>query len=172
MSYGPTETTITATAATCMSNDSVISIGKPLPNYLVYILDSKLQPVPIGVPGDLYIGGAGLARGYLADPELTKSKFIPNPFLDLLKLNMEQKSVYGNRMYKTGDLCRWLATGNIDYIGRSDSQVKLRGLRIELGEIEAAILTFKGISNSFLLPFYLLNTFRRESNSCCSEARQ
>jgi amino acid adenylation domain-containing protein len=130
--YGPTETTIWSTVfevgATQLSQTS-IPIGRPIANTQIYLLDSHLQPVPIGVPGELHIGGDGLARGYLNRPELTAQKFIRNPF------SQEQ----GSRLYKTGDLARYLPDGNIDYIGRIDNQVKIRGFRIELGEIEAVL---------------------------------
>ncbi|KAB8318928.1 amino acid adenylation domain-containing protein [Tolypothrix campylonemoides VB511288] len=130
--YGPTETTVWSTvfevAATQLSQTS-IPIGRPIANTQIYLLDSNLQPVPIGVPGELHIGGDGLARGYLNARELTAQKFIRNPF------SQEQ----GSRLYKTGDLARYLPDGNIDYIGRIDNQVKIRGFRIELGEIEAVL---------------------------------
>ncbi len=106
-----------------------VPIGKPISNTQVYILDHHLQLVPIGVPGELHIGGAGLARGYLNRPDLTQEKFIPNPFSDEL----------GSRLYKTGDLARYLPDGNIECLGRLDHQVKIRGFRIELGEIEAVL---------------------------------
>lgn len=104
-----------------------------------------MQPVPIGLPGELYTGGVGLARGYFADPGQTQSKFIKNPFLPLLGLNDAQKSVIGDRLYKTGDIVRYTPNGHIEYIGRTDSQVKLRGVRIELGEIETVITQFSGV---------------------------
>ncbi|BAZ25556.1 amino acid adenylation domain-containing protein [Kalymmatonema gypsitolerans NIES-4073] len=130
--YGPTETTVWSTVfevpATQLSQTS-IPIGRPIANTQIYLLDSHLQPVPIGVPGELHIGGDGLARGYLNRPELTAEKFIRNPF-------SQEK---GSRLYKTGDLARYLPDGNIDYIGRIDNQVKIRGFRIELGEIEAVL---------------------------------
>ncbi|MFN6464049.1 MAG: amino acid adenylation domain-containing protein, partial [Nostoc sp. DedVER02] len=131
--YGPTENTVVATSGLVVSNgrDNNISppIGRPIANVEIYILDSYLQPVPVGVPGELHIGGAGLARGYLNRPELTQEKFIPNPFSD------ESHS----RLYKTGDKARYLNNGNIEYIGRIDDQVKIRGFRIELSEIEAVL---------------------------------
>jgi amino acid adenylation domain-containing protein/non-ribosomal peptide synthase protein (TIGR01720 family)/FkbM family methyltransferase len=130
--YGPTETTICATFYNfCGVTDEErrTPIGTAVRNYLVYILDRHLQPVPIGVSGELYISGAGLARGYLNRPELTSEKFIPNPW----------SNEPGSRLYKTGDKARYLRDGNIEYLGRIDNQVKIRGFRIELGEIEAAI---------------------------------
>ncbi|MFB2837776.1 amino acid adenylation domain-containing protein [Floridanema evergladense] len=125
--YGPTEASVCATIAQCGDGDGRISIGRPIANTQVYILDFYLQPVPVGVPGELHIGGAGLARGYLNRKELTQEKFITNPFD-----NSEQ-------LYKTGDLARYLPDGNIEYLGRIDNQVKIRGFRIELGEIEALL---------------------------------
>ncbi len=143
--YGPTETTIQASsfplsAQMCDSALSSIPIGRPLPNTQIYILDSHLQPVPPGVPGELHIGGTGLARGYLNRPELTNEKFIPNPFARSRGAE-EQKffPIPNPRLYKTGDLVRYLPDGNIEYIGRIDNQVKIRGFRIELGEIETAL---------------------------------
>ena len=126
--YGPTETTIYSTAVHITSLEE-ITIGKPVANTQVFILDPQLQPVPIGVRGELYIGGAGLARGYLYRSELTAEKFIPNPFAENP----------GERIYKTGDLVRYLKNGNIEFLGRLDHQVKLRGFRIELGEIESVL---------------------------------
>ncbi|MBG1243115.1 amino acid adenylation domain-containing protein [Nostoc sp. NZL] len=124
--YGPTEASVCAAIAKCTEDDNKISIGKAIANVQVYILDEYLQPVPIGVPGELHIGGTGLSRGYLNRPELTKEKFIPNPF----------KGAGESKLYKTGDLARYLPNGNIEYLGRIDNQVKIRGFRIELGEIE------------------------------------
>ena len=128
--YGPTETTIWSTIAQVSTvTSNMVPIGRPLANTQVHILDQYLQPVPIGVPGELHIGGAGLARGYLNRPDLTAEKFIPDPFSD-------EKNA---RLYKTGDLARYLPDGNIEYLGRMDNQIKLRGFRIELGEIERVL---------------------------------
>jgi amino acid adenylation domain-containing protein len=125
--YGPTESSVVTTMFRCTA-DRKPPIGHALPNTRVYVLDAKMQPVPIGVAGELYIGGAGLARGYLLRPALTAERFVPNPF------------AAGERLYRTGDLVRWRSDGELDYLGRLDTQVKLRGFRIELGEIEAALL--------------------------------
>ena len=127
--YGPTEATIWSTVAECHDDGRKPLIGRPIANTQVYILDPYLNPVPIGIPGELHIGGDGLARGYLDRPELTKEKFIPNPFSE----------DPDSRLYKTGDLARYLPDGNIEFLGRIDTQVKIRGFRIELGEIEAAL---------------------------------
>ncbi|MTJ51844.1 amino acid adenylation domain-containing protein [Anabaena sp. UHCC 0253] len=136
--YGPTETTIWSMVKQVEKIDDVaiIPIGKPIANTELYILDSYLKPVPIGVSGELHIGGDGLARGYLNRPELTAERFINSPF------NPEQK------IYKTGDLARYLSDGNIEYLGRIDHQVKIRGFRIELGEIEAVINDYIQINQS------------------------
>jgi amino acid adenylation domain-containing protein len=133
--YGPTEASIDVTFWVCnRANDSgrkrqEVPIGRPIANTELYILDSHLQPVPIGVAGELHVDGAGLARGYLNRPDLTAERFIPSPFSD----------EPGARLYKTGDLARYLPDGTIEFIGRRDNQVKIRGFRIELGEIEAAL---------------------------------
>jgi amino acid adenylation domain-containing protein len=128
--YGPTEATIDVTCGICGRNGGEsVSIGRPIANMQVYILDSHLQPVPIGVVGELYIGGDGLARGYLNRSELTAEKFIPNPFSD----------EFNSRLYRTGDLARYLPDGNIEFLGRIDNQVKIRGFRIELGEVETVL---------------------------------
>ncbi|MUG92983.1 amino acid adenylation domain-containing protein [Scytonema sp. UIC 10036] len=126
--YGPTEATVCATVLEC-SISGKLSIGHPIANTQVYLLDEHLKPVPIGIPGELYISGVGLSRGYLNRPETTAEKFIPNPW----------SSQPGVRLYKTGDRARYLADGNIEFLGRIDNQVKIRGFRIELGEIEAAL---------------------------------
>ncbi|MEH2067465.1 MAG: amino acid adenylation domain-containing protein [Nostoc sp.] len=128
--YGPTEACIDATAWTCKpeSKRQTLPIGYPIANMQIYLLDAKEQLLPIGVAGELYIGGAGLARGYFNRPELTAQKFIPNPF----------SSEPGSRLYKTGDLARYLPDG-IEFLGRIDEQVKIRGFRIELGEVEVVM---------------------------------
>ncbi|MEH2438441.1 MAG: amino acid adenylation domain-containing protein [Nostoc sp.] len=128
--YGPTETTIVATLCDLSgSTADEVPIGKPIPQVQTYVLDPFLQLVPVGTPGELYIGGVGVARGYLNRPDLTAEKFIPNPY----------SSKPGERLYKTGDLVRYLSDGNLEFLGRIDHQVKIRGFRIELGEIEALL---------------------------------
>jgi len=127
--YGPTETTVWSTICQIQPANPEITIGRPIGNTHCHILDAHLQPAPIGVPGDLYIGGEGLARGYLNRPELTTEKFISDPFSDKPEA----------RLYKTGDLAKYRADGQIQYLGRSDNQIKIRGFRVELGEIEAVL---------------------------------
>ncbi|MBW4454433.1 MAG: amino acid adenylation domain-containing protein [Nostoc indistinguendum CM1-VF10] len=129
--YGPTEAAIDVTFWKCehYSSSATVPIGRPIANTQIYLLDRDLNPVPIGVPGELYIGGVGLAKGYLNNPELTTEKFIPHPF----------NNKPGARLYKTGDLARYLPDGNIEFLRRIDYQVKIRGFRIELGEIEAVL---------------------------------
>jgi amino acid adenylation domain-containing protein len=141
--YGPTENTTFTCCYSFNKNDlDTVSIGRPISNTQVYILDSQQQPVPIGVPGELYIGGDGLARGYLNRPDLTEEKFIPNPFKltsppTLSPIRRGDKGERFNpKLYKTGDLARYLPNGNIEFLGRIDNQVKIRGFRLELGEIE------------------------------------
>ncbi len=124
--YGPTEITVIATVKQCDPTDPIAPIGQPITNTQTYLLDQELQPVPIGVPGELYIGGVGVARGYLNRSQLTQERFIANPFGE-------------GRLYKTGDLCRYLPDGNLVFLGRIDHQVKIRGFRIELGEIETTL---------------------------------
>ena len=117
-----------------------MTIGRPLANVQTYILDGELQPVPVGVPGELFIGGPGLARGYLNRPELTAEKFIASPrHLQLDGMNVPLSGVPGARLYRTGDVARYRADGNLEYLRRLDHQVKIRGFRIELGEIESHI---------------------------------
>ncbi|MCP4702330.1 MAG: amino acid adenylation domain-containing protein [Gammaproteobacteria bacterium] len=139
--YGPTETTVCATIAECTGSSRKPPIGRPIDNTRVYILDPRLQPVPIGVPGELHISGVGLARGYLNRPELTEEKFIPDPF----------SGEADAHLYKTGDLVRYLADGNIEFLGRIDSQVKLRGFRIELGEIENVLTQYPGVREAAVI---------------------
>ncbi|MFO5491976.1 MAG: non-ribosomal peptide synthetase, partial [Cuspidothrix sp.] len=139
--YGPTETTIWSAIYPVGTDDRTVLIGRPIANTQVYILDTHLQPVPIGVPGELHIGGTGLARGYLNRPELTTEKFIPHPF------STEPNS----RLYKTGDLACYLSDGNIEYLGRIDRQVKIRGFRIELGEIEALLSQHNQIQSTVVI---------------------
>jgi amino acid adenylation domain-containing protein len=139
--YGPTESTVCATIAECTDSKEPPPIGRPIANTQAYILDAQLQLVPIGVPGELYLGGAGLARGYLNRPELTAYRFIPNPFSNELS----------SRLYKTGDLARYLSDGNIEFLGRIDQQVKIRGFRIELGEIEAVLSQHPDVRESAVI---------------------
>jgi hypothetical protein len=127
--YGPTETTIWSSTHRVEQADRTISIGRPIANTKIYILDRRLQPLPVGLPGELHIAGAGLALGYWGRPDITAVRFTPNPF------SYEP----GARLYKTGDLARYLAEGQVEFLGRIDQQVKLRGFRIELEEIEAAL---------------------------------
>ncbi len=127
--YGPTECTITGTLGEAGKEQGPITIGRPLPGRTVYILNRSGRPVPVGVPGELYIGGSLLARGYLNQPILTKERFVSYPF----------GADEGGRLYRTGDLARFLPDGRIDYMGRADDQVKIRGYRIELGEVEAVL---------------------------------
>jgi len=140
--YGPTEAIIDSTywLNDGIGNSATVSIGKPIPNARVYLLDAILRPVPIGVAGELHIGGVSLARGYLNRPDLTAEKFIPNPFAN----------GPGARLYKTGDLARYLPDGNIQYLGRKDYQVKIRGVRIELGEIEAALAQHPSVGQAIV----------------------
>ncbi len=136
--YGPTENTTYSSWFLVREVDetaTTIPIGSPIANTQIYVLDGNMQPVPVGVPGELHVGGDGLARGYLNRPELTQEKFVPNPF------SPDPQS----RLYKTGDLVRYLPDGNIEYIGRIDNQVKIRGFRIELGEIETALLSHPAV---------------------------
>lgn len=141
--YGPAEATIDASFWTCQrdSDEPVIPIGRPVRNMKTYVLDSTLQPVPVGVVGDLYLGGVGLAVGYLHRPELTADRFIPNPF----------SSIPGDRIYRTGDLARYRVDGALLYAGRRDHQLKLRGFRVELGEIEATLRQHPAIEDAVVV---------------------
>jgi amino acid adenylation domain-containing protein len=158
--YGPTENT-TFTACFPVSSAALgasVPIGRPIPQTSVYVLDAQLQPVPVGVPGELYTGGAGLARGYLGRPDLTAERFVPNPFAadqhqtadDETQTGAGSSGVFGRlnvsapcysdaRLYRTGDRVRWRADGTLEFLGRADQQVKIRGFRIELGEIRAVL---------------------------------
>ena len=139
--YGPTEGTVCATLTPCSEDTAQITIGRPIANTQIYLLNSDLQPVPIGVPGEMFIGGIGLARGYLNRPALTAKQFIPDAF----------SKRPGARLYRTGDLARYLPDGNLDYLGRVDHQVKVRGYRIELGEIEAVLSQHPAVRQSAVL---------------------
>ncbi|MFC4159172.1 amino acid adenylation domain-containing protein [Chitinimonas lacunae] len=137
--YGPTEATVWATVFQGeLAGRASVPIGRPIANTRIYLLDRALQPVPIGVPGEIHIAGAGLARGYLGRPELTAERFLACPFAE-------------GRMYRTGDLARYLADGQIEFLGRVDHQIKLRGFRIELGEIEHALLDCPGVREALLI---------------------
>jgi amino acid adenylation domain-containing protein/non-ribosomal peptide synthase protein (TIGR01720 family) len=143
--YGPTEASIVSTGCEVLSNGP-IHIGKSIQNSKAYILSSENIPVPVGVIGELYLGGAGIARGYLNLPELTAERFVSNPFA-----TVSDKAQGYTRLYRTGDLVRWLPDGNIEYIGRNDDQVKIRGYRIELGEVENALTQLEGIQQACVL---------------------
>ena len=138
--YGPTETTIWSTTQTATGGEGITGVGTPIANTQVYVLDEAMQPAPIGVPGELFIGGEGVARGYWQRPDLTAERFLDDPFKP------------GNRVYRTGDLVRWRADGGLDFLGRADHQIKLRGYRIEMGEIETRIDAVPGVRQSVVIP--------------------
>ncbi|MBO0494138.1 non-ribosomal peptide synthetase [Pseudomonas sp. Marseille-Q1929] len=135
--YGPTEATVVATSGRVRAGQA-LHIGRPMANASVYLLDAHLRPVPLGVAGELYVGGSGVARGYLNRADLTAERFLEDPF-------------NGGRMYRSGDLARWLPDGNIEYLGRNDDQVKLRGIRVELGEIESHLAALDGVGEAVVL---------------------
>jgi len=141
--YGPTEAAVEVSYWLCQRDSTLrtVPIGRPMANTQLYILDQKLRPVPIGVAGELYIGGANVARGYLNRPELTAERFIPDPF----------SKQPGARLYKTGDLARFLPDGAIEFLGRMDFQVKVRGHRIELGEIESVLMQHEAVREAAVL---------------------
>lgn len=145
--YGPTETTIWSTTETARPSESVVNIGAPIANTQVYVLDDDLQPVPVGVPGELYIGGDGVTRGYWQRADLTAERFLADPFV-----SPERAAPGGARMYRTGDLARWRVDGKLDFMGRADHQVKLRGYRIELGEIEAVMAEQPNVTHAVVIP--------------------
>lgn len=141
--YGPTETTVVATISNLSDQieDSEAPIGRPVANTFAYVLDRRQQRMPVGFPGELYLGGAGVARGYLHQPELTKEKFLANPFA-------EQRAP---RLYRTGDVVRYRPDGQLEFLGRIDNQIKIRGFRVELEEIEAALRTYKYVNDAVVL---------------------
>lgn len=138
--YGPTETG-EVTASHCEEAQGPLPIGRPIANTTVHVVDRRLQPVPVGVPGELLIGGVALARGYHGQPALTADRYLPNPF----------DPTGGSRLYRTGDICRWLPDGSLDYLGRADHQVKIRGFRIEPAEIESALLSHPAVRQAAVL---------------------
>ncbi|WP_426135211.1 amino acid adenylation domain-containing protein [Pseudomonas sp. PWP3-1b2] len=135
--YGPTEATVVATSGRVRAGQA-LHIGRPVANASVYVLDEQLRPVPVGVAGEMFVGGSGVARGYLNRPEMTAERFLQDPFNP-------------GRMYRTGDLVRWLPDGTIDYLGRNDDQVKVRGVRVELGEIESRLAALEGVREAVVL---------------------
>ncbi|WP_347220316.1 amino acid adenylation domain-containing protein, partial [Chryseobacterium sp.] len=145
--YGPTEGTVCATLHYYKEDNNPLNIGGPIGNMTSYVLDNALRPVPVGAIGELYIGGAGITRGYLNRPELTEERFINNPFQSL----EEKANGLNGRLYKTGDLVRWLSKGELEYLGRNDFQIKIRGYRIELGEIENTLVRYPGIRQTAVL---------------------
>jgi amino acid adenylation domain-containing protein len=153
--YGPTETTVCASMAQCdPDSPEYPTIGRPIGNAQLYILDRHLQPVPIGVPGELVVGGVNVGRGYLNRPGLTADRFIPNPFLNAERRTHDIRSIRSQdplRLYRTGDLVRYRRDGNVEFLGRIDHQVKVRGFRIELGEIETVLRQHPAVLDAVVL---------------------
>jgi amino acid adenylation domain-containing protein len=139
--YGPTEATIWTTVARCDSATRKPSIGKPIPNTQGYVLDREQKPVPVGIPGEIYIGGLGLARGYIGRPDANAESFVPDPF----------NPGSPDRLYKSGDIARYLPNGELDFLGRADQQIKVNGFRIELGEIEALLSRYSGVKEAVVI---------------------
>jgi amino acid adenylation domain-containing protein len=139
--YGPTEATVCATVSINPSTGGRPPIGKPIANVRTYVLGARTSPVPVGVPGELYVGGIGVARGYLGRPALTAERFVPDPF----------STGAGGRLYRTGDRVRWLGAGELEFLGRVDQQVKVRGFRVEPGEVEAALRAHPGVREAVVL---------------------
>jgi amino acid adenylation domain-containing protein len=154
--YGPTECSDDVTHCFIVDPPDLdvahMPIGRPVPNTQLYILDPDWLPVPMGIAGELYVGGAGVCRGYLSDPARTSEGFIPNPF-DVTQTSVCESQVGGTRLYRTGDLARHLPDGAIEFLGRIDHQVKIRGFRIELGEIESTLLREPGVKEAVVVPF-------------------
>ena len=139
--YGPTEITVCATMAEIAAVDDAITLGRPLANLTVFVLDAQFAPCPAGVPGEICVGGVGVGRGYLGRPELTVERFVPDPFA----------KTPGARLYRTGDLGRWSEDGRVEFLGRADQQVKIRGFRVEPGEIEAVLAQHAGVAGALVL---------------------
>ncbi|MFN0041076.1 MAG: amino acid adenylation domain-containing protein [Burkholderiales bacterium] len=158
--YGPTEATVTTTCVEYRDGALPPNIGQPLPNVRVYVLDPALRPVPIGVYGELYIGGVGVARGYFNRPQLESTRFLPDPFRDSP----------GGTMYRTGDFARWRVDGQIDFIGRMDDQLKIRGFRIELGEIESVLAEHPDVRQA-AVRLWTVNANDVRMVACCVPAK-
>jgi non-ribosomal peptide synthetase component F len=128
--YGPTEITVgnSGQRITAVDSDGLLPLGVPIPNTTMYVLTDELEPTPVGVPGEVYVGGAGVSRGYLGDPALTADRFVPDPY-----------GPAGTRLYRTGDRARWRSSGSLEFLGRTDHQVKIRGYRVEPGEIQETL---------------------------------